>query len=66
MATILRLDRWETELNEAVPGDKRDTTTYNCNGNDAKSCSDETLSIKSRQQLESWLKGNEGWRAFVV
>lgn len=22
-----RLDRWETELNEAVPGDKRDTTT---------------------------------------
>ncbi|VTM55709.1 beta-lactamase [Klebsiella pneumoniae] len=24
---VTRLDRWETELNEALPGDARDTTT---------------------------------------
>ena len=55
-----RLDRWETELNEAVPGDKRDTTTPIAMVTTLeKLLIDETLSIKSRQQLESWLKGNE-------
>ena len=55
-----RLDRWETELNEAVPGDKRDTTTpIAMVATLEKLLIDETLSVKSRQQLESWLKGNE-------
>jgi len=55
-----RLDRWETELNEAVPGDKRDTTTPTAMVTTLeKLLIDETLSTKSRQQLESWLKGNE-------
>ncbi|HCN18119.1 MULTISPECIES: RTG family carbenicillin-hydrolyzing class A beta-lactamase [Psychrobacter] len=55
-----RLDRWETELNEAVPGDKRDTTTPIAMVMTLeKLLVGETLSIKSRQQLVSWLKGNE-------
>lgn len=55
-----RLDRWETELNEAVPGDKRDTTTPIAMVTTLeKLLVGETLSIKSRQQLVSWLKGNE-------
>ncbi|MCD1278181.1 MULTISPECIES: RTG family carbenicillin-hydrolyzing class A beta-lactamase [Psychrobacter] len=55
-----RLDRWETELNEAVPGDKRDTTTPIAMVTTLeKLLVGETLSIKSRQQLVAWLKGNE-------
>ena len=55
-----RLDRWETELNEAVPGDKRDTTTPIAMVTTLeKLLIDETLSTASRQQLQSWLKGNK-------
>lgn len=55
-----RLDRWETELNEAVPGDKRDTTTPTAMVTTLeKLLIDETLSTESRQQLQSWLKGNK-------
>ena len=54
-----RLDRFETELNEATPGDKRDTTTPN-----AMLATLETLVLgdvltpESRQQLQDWMKGN--------
>lgn len=55
-----RLDRWETELNEAVPKDKRDTTTPVAMVTTLeKLLIDETLSTESRQQLQSWLKGNK-------
>lgn len=54
-----RLDRYETELNEATPGDERDTTTPN-----AMLATLETLVLgdvltpESRQQLQDWMKGN--------
>ncbi|WP_201591828.1 class A beta-lactamase [Psychrobacter fozii] len=55
-----RLDRWETELNEAIPKDKRDTTTPMAMITTLeKLVVGETLSTESRQQLQSWLKGNE-------
>jgi len=57
---VTRLDRIEPELNSAIPGDERDTTTP------AAICSDmqrlllgDTLSEASRRQLEGWLERNE-------
>src|SRR5215813_8246806 len=57
---MTRLDRKEPELNSAVPGDERDTTTP------AAICSDmqrlllgDVLSESSRHQLEDWLQHNE-------
>lgn len=55
-----RLDRKEPELNSAIPGDERDTTTP------AAMCSNmqrlllgDVLSESSRRQLEDWLQHNE-------
>jgi beta-lactamase class A len=55
-----RLDRKEPELNSAIPGDERDTTTP------AMMCADmqrlvhgDALSESSRHQLEDWLQHNE-------
>ena len=57
---ITRLDRWETDLNAAVPGDERDTTTPNAMAMTLEQLVfDETLSLESRQKLENWLKGNK-------
>jgi beta-lactamase class A len=57
---ITRLDRKEPELNSAILGDERDTTTP------AAMCADmqrlllsDVLSESSRQQLEEWLQHNE-------
>lgn len=57
---VTRLDRIEPELNSAIPGDERDTTTP------AAICSDmrrlllgDALSETSRRQLEDWLQRNE-------
>jgi beta-lactamase class A len=57
---VTRLDRIEPELNSAIPGDERDTTTP------AAMCTDtqrlllsDTLSEASSQQLEHWLRRNE-------
>ncbi|HEU0273511.1 MAG TPA: class A beta-lactamase [Candidatus Udaeobacter sp.] len=57
---VTRLDRFEPELNSAIPGDERDTTTP------ASICSDmqklllgDVLSEASRRQLEEWLQHNE-------
>jgi beta-lactamase class A len=57
---VTRLDRIEPELNSAIPGDERDTTTP------VAICSDmqrlllgDALSEASRSQLEEWLKRNE-------
>ena len=55
-----RLDRKEPELNSAIPGDERDTTTP------AIMCADmqrlllgNVLSESSRRQFEDWLRHNE-------
>jgi beta-lactamase class A len=57
---VTRLDRKEPELNSAIPGDERDTTTP------AAICLDmhrlllaNALSESSRRQLEEWLQHNE-------
>jgi len=57
---MTRLDRKEPELNRAIPGDERDTTTP------AAMCADvqrlvlgNVLSESSRHQLEDWLRHNE-------
>nr|WP_030070015.1 class A beta-lactamase [Halomonas alkaliantarctica] len=56
---VTRLDRFETELNEATPGDERDTTTPNAMlATLEKLVLGEVLSGESRQQLEDWMKGN--------
>lgn len=54
-----RLDRWETDLNTAIPGDPRDTSTPN---NMARSLQglalNNVLADPQRDQLQAWLRGN--------
>ncbi|MBL1104196.1 class A beta-lactamase [Streptomyces sp. 5-8] len=56
---VSRLDRWEPELNTAIPGDPRDTTTP-----EAVAASLERLTLgralapAGRERLVGWLKGN--------
>ena len=54
-----RLDRWETDLNTAIPGDPRDTATPN---NMARSLQglalNNVLADPQRDQLQAWLRGN--------
>jgi beta-lactamase class A len=61
-----RLDRKEPDLNSAIPGDERDTTTP------AAMCLDlqrlllgDALSESSRRQLEDWLLHNETGRLMI-
>lgn len=57
---LTRLDRWETELNEALPGDPRDSTTPDTMVMTLqKLLLQERLQADSRQQLESWLQDNQ-------
>lgn len=54
-----RLDRWETELNAAIPGDPRDTTTPRAMGNSlARLTLGDALRPAARAQLQDWLKRN--------
>jgi len=54
-----QLNRWETDLNEAVPGDVRDTTTPNAMASLLEGLIfGEILSVDSRSTLEDWLKRN--------
>lgn len=56
---ITRLDRTETTLNEATPGDPRDTTTPNAMvHNLRKLVLGNALAADSRNTLISWLRGN--------
>lgn len=51
-----RLDRWETELNSAVPGDPRDTSTPNAMLETyRKLVLGDVLTPAARQQLKHWL-----------
>ncbi len=55
-----RLDRWETELNEAQPGDRKDTTTPNAMvSNIQRLLLGDVLSVESRGQLRNWLERNQ-------
>ena len=57
---VTRLDRIEPELNSAIPGDERDTTTPAAICSDMqKLLLDDALSEASRRQLEDWLQHNE-------
>ena len=56
---ITRLDRRETELNEATPGDPRDTTTPAAMLDSMRALlMGDTLSPASRKQLTDWLVAN--------
>lgn len=51
-----RLDRWETELNEARPGDVRDTTTPQAMARTLRNLlTGRVLSSASQQQLQRWM-----------
>ncbi|MEE6176368.1 class A beta-lactamase [Mycobacterium sp. 050134] len=54
-----RLDRWETDLNSAIPGDPRDTSTPRALGVGIQSLLTGTvLAEPQRRQLEDWMRGN--------
>lgn len=58
--SLTRLDRIEPELNEAAPGDPRDTTTPNAMVKDIQALVlGDALSEKSRAQLKTWLIANK-------
>lgn len=58
--SVTRLDRWETELNEATPHDERDTSTPNAMvSNLEKLVVGNALSPQSKNQLREWLVNNE-------
>ncbi|WP_373280930.1 class A beta-lactamase [Nocardia higoensis] len=54
-----RLDRWETELNSAIPGDERDTTSPAALAADYRALVvGDVLAEPEREQLSSWLVAN--------
>ncbi len=56
---VTRLDRTETDLNESLPGDPRDTTTPNAMlANLDALVLGSALSTGSRDRLTAWLRGN--------
>src|SRR5262249_36776290 len=63
---MTRLDRKEPDLNSAIPGDERDTTTP------AVMCADlqrlllgDVLSESSRHRLEDWVRHNETGKLMI-
>jgi beta-lactamase class A len=54
-----RLDRWETELNSALPGDPRDTSTPRALGGGIVAVlTGDVLDAPHRRQLEDWMRAN--------
>ncbi|WP_425297713.1 class A beta-lactamase [Nocardia asiatica] len=54
--TVSRLDRWEPELNTAIPGDERDTTTAAALAIDYRNLVlGDILAEPERERLKSWL-----------
>jgi beta-lactamase class A len=54
-----RLDRWETELNSALPGDPRDTSTPAAMARSLQALTlGDILPAAQRAQLQGWLLGN--------
>ncbi|WP_387465029.1 class A beta-lactamase, partial [Photorhabdus sp. RM323S] len=61
-----RLDRWEPDLNSAIPDDPRDTTTPAAMAASVKKIVlGETLAAPQREQLTVWLKGNTTGNASI-
>ncbi|RYY95447.1 MAG: class A beta-lactamase, partial [Comamonadaceae bacterium] len=57
--SAFRLDRWETELNTAIPGDPRDTTTPAAMATSVQRLAlGDALGAPQRAQLVAWLRGN--------
>ncbi|NHZ63760.1 class A beta-lactamase [Massilia genomosp. 1] len=57
--TVFRLDRWETELNTAIPGDPRDTATPAAMAALLRRVAlDDGLPAAQRDQLQNWMRGN--------
>lgn len=57
--SVSRLDRWETSLNEATPGDPRDTTSPAAITSTLRTLVlGDALSAPSRERLTGWLLGN--------
>jgi beta-lactamase class A len=57
--TEFRLDRWETELNTAIPGDLRDTATPEAMAHALQILTlGDALPAPQREQLQSWMRGN--------
>jgi beta-lactamase class A len=55
-----RLDRWETELNSAIPGDLRDTSTPEALGGGYRTLlAAQVPGPPQRGLLESWMRANE-------
>lgn len=55
-----RLDRWETALNSAVPGDPRDTSSPRALGTGyQRLLTGDVLDGPRRAQLERWMRGNQ-------
>ena len=55
-----RLDRWETELNTALPGDPRDTTTPAAMAASVRALAlGDALPAAQRTRLVEWLRGNK-------
>lgn len=54
-----RLDRWEIELNSAVPGDPRDTSTPRALGGGYRALLTGDVLGEGRGQLEAWMRANE-------
>jgi beta-lactamase class A len=63
---MTRLDRKEPELNSAIPGDDRDTTTPRSMLSDMmRILTGDVLSQSSRRQLEEWLQRNKTGAAMI-
>jgi len=63
---VTRLGRKEPELNSAIPGDERDTTTPASILADVRQLLiGNPLSASSRQQIEAWLRANETGAAMI-
>ncbi|MFD1114811.1 class A beta-lactamase [Sphaerisporangium aureirubrum] len=55
-----RLDRWETELNDWSPKERRDTTTPASAGRDLRAVTTgNALTVKDRDRLIAWLVANQ-------
>jgi beta-lactamase class A len=55
-----RLDRWETALNAAVPGDPRDTSTPEALGGGYRGLlAGDALGAPQRQRLADWMRANQ-------
>lgn len=57
---VTRLDRWETALNEALPGDERDTTTPEAMAQMLRQLlTGKILTPASQQQLMAWMEADK-------